>query len=917
MDPILGFISKRPWIVLALLSLVTLGAITRLIDFDRLREQGLARSFRLEIDMSTNRLLPEDDEDKLFYDFVRKVFGSDETLLVALHAQDIFTEENLTRVSRLTTRLEDVEGVHHVVSLTNALNIRGTEDSLDIRPLVSEIPEDPEELARIRAEALENPLYSGSLISTDGRTTSLLVYFLDFSDREFIERGIDEQIQTIALEEAGDAEVWLSGGPHLKVAQIQTQLRGLTRMLPLILGVLGLVLAFSFRTIRGVVLPLITIVMSLVWSMGAAAMIGRPLNLVTILIPPLLLILGLSYSVHVVSQFYDTLRERPGDTSAEATHRALRLVWLPVALTGFTTAAGFLALALSPMGAIREFGVLSVVGVLLTVLASLTAPPALLSVMRKPRRIREVSGDGPFERFVARVAQFDLERRRTIFLAAAAVFVVSVGALPFIKIGSNSIENFPRESSVRTDFEAINRHLGGANSFNVVLQGAEPDTFIEPVNLRAVEELQQWLVMQPEIGGTTSVVDYLKLINRGFHDNDPAYLAVPDSKRAAGRLLFFGSSDDLDGFVDRTYRLANLTVRANIVDHELFRGLIERIEDRLADLEPMLSGKVTGNPVLLNRLSDDIVKGQAYSLVGALVLIYVILFLMFLDYRTGLIALVPNILPVVVYFGALGLTGVTLNFATSLIAPMALGIAIDDTIHYFTRFNHDAKRFADERRGTISALRAVGRPVTYTSIAICTGFLVLMTSELRNQVQLGALGAFTLGFAWFVDFTLTPALCSGLRVVTLWDTLTLDLGEEPQNSIPLFNGLSKTQCRIVALMASMHEVRKGHRLIREGDAGRHMYVVIDGAFKITTRGEHGAIDLGTAERGAVLGEVGLFYGTASANVDVVEDARLLRLTQKNMARLSRRYPRIAARVLANLNETLAGRLWRTTGRLKT
>ena len=123
------------------------------------------------------------------------------------------------------------------------------------------------------------------------------------------------------------------------------------------------------------VLPLITIVMSLVWSMGAAAMIGRPLNLVTILIPPLLLILGLSYSVHVVSQFYDALRERPGDTSAAATHRALSSVWLPVALTGFTTAAGFLALALSPMGAIREFGVLSVVGVLLTVLASLTAPP--------------------------------------------------------------------------------------------------------------------------------------------------------------------------------------------------------------------------------------------------------------------------------------------------------------------------------------------------------------------------------------------------------------------------------------------------------------------------------------------------------------------------------------------------------------
>jgi predicted RND superfamily exporter protein len=909
LDPIFRFISKHPWLVLALLIAVTLLASARLLDF------GTGR-VRIEIDMSTNRLLPEEDENKTFYDFVRKVFGSDETLLVAMHAPNIFTQDNLERVSRMTTRLEGVDGVHHVVSLTNALHIRGTEDSLDIRPLVSEIPEEPEALAEMREEALGNPLYAGSLISKDGRTTSLLVYFLDFSDREFIERGLDERVQAIAREEAGEAELWFSGGPHLKVAQIEYQLRGLMRMLPLILVVLGIVLAFSFRTVRGVAIPLLTVVTSLLWAMGAAAWIGRPLNLVTILIPPLLLILGLSYSVHVVSEFYDTLREKPVDSGADAARGALNRVWLPVALTGFTTAAGFMALALSPMSAIREFGILSMIGVLLTVLASLSIPPVLLALLPKPRRIRDAAVDGPFERFVERVAEFDLKRRRAIFIAAAATGLLAVAAFPFIKIGSNSIENFPKDSSIRGDFEAINSHLGGANAFNVVLEASEADAFIEPVNLRAVEDLQVWLEEQPEIGGTTSVVDYLKLINRGFHDNDPEYFAIPETRRAAGRLLFFGSSDDLDGFVDRTYRLANLTVRANIVDHELLGALIARIESRLAGLGESLDGKVTGNPVLLNRLADDIVRGQAYSIAGALILIYAILAMLFLDFRTGLIALIPNVLPVAVYFGALGITGVTLNFATTLIAPMALGIAIDDTIHYFTRFNRDAKRFADERRGTITALRSVGRPVTYTSIAVCTGFLVLMTSDLRNQVQLGALAAFTLGFAWLVDFTLTPALCSSLRVVTLWDSLTLDLGEEPQESIPLFQGLTKTQCRIVALMASMHEVPTGRRLMSAGEIGREMYVIIEGALKITTRGDREAIELATNRRGDVVGEVGLFYKTRSANADVIEDARLLRLTQSNMSRLSRRFPRIAARVLGNLNQILAERLSQTTGKLR-
>ena len=176
MDPIFRFITSRPWLVLALLAAITGLATARLVDLETGR-------LRLEIDMSTDRLLPEGDEDKTFYEFMRRVFGSDETLLVALHTDDVFTHENLSRVARLTERLAQVDGVHHVLSLTNAVNIRGTEDTLDIRPLVNEVPEDPAELAALRREALENPLYAGSLISRDGTTTALLVYFLDLSAR--------------------------------------------------------------------------------------------------------------------------------------------------------------------------------------------------------------------------------------------------------------------------------------------------------------------------------------------------------------------------------------------------------------------------------------------------------------------------------------------------------------------------------------------------------------------------------------------------------------------------------------------------------------------------------------------------------------------------------------------------------------
>ena len=199
-------------------------------------------------------------------------------------------------------------------------------------------------------------------------------------------------------------------------------------------------------------------------------------------------------------------------------------------------------------------------------------------------------------------------------------------------------------------------------------------------------------------------------------------------------------------------------------------------------------------------------------------------------------------------------------------------------------------------------MKAVGRPVTLTSIGLCLGFLVLMTSELRMQVHVGLMASYALAIAWLSDFLLTPALCASVRFTTLWDALTLDLGENPQESIPLLKGLRTSQARIVALMARIIRVPKGKRIISTGDSASEMYVVIEGKLLTSIEGEEGRIELATHERGDVVGEAGLFYETRTADVDVAEDSRLLCLTQKNLDRISRRYPYIATKVFRNLNK---------------
>jgi hypothetical protein len=321
--------------------------------------------------------------------------------------------------------------------------------------------------------------------------------------------------------------------------------------------------------------------------------------------------------------------------------------------------------------------------------------------------------------------------------------------------------------------------------------------------------------------------------------------------------------------------------------------------------------------VLLQHTVDDIARGQLESLGIALFTIYLTLAALLTSFRVGFLALVPNVLPLALFYGVLGLLGVPLNLSTSLIGAITLGIAVDDTVHYFARFALEARRLGDEGAATVRTLRMLIRPVTFTTLAICLGFLVLTSSDLRYQFQFGLLSAFTLAAAWVFELTLSPALCSGLRIVTLWDLLRIDLGPEPQRSIPLFSGLSSRQARIFALMSDLVNVPRGQRLFSEGQAGSDLFVVIDGELSAsTTHADGRRVEYGKMARGDVAGEVAMFSRVRSADVDVTSDARLLRFDEGDLERIARRYPRIAAHVNRNLNHVLARRVVNTAQMLR-
>ena len=910
MDRMLAIIAQRPGLVLATLLIITALAVGQLFD---LRTGRL----NLGIDPAIGRLLPADDPERALYDRVSHIFGSDESVLVAVTTNDAFGEQNLDRIDRMDKRLRKLPKVYSVLSLTTASSLRADESGIEFGGIEDRDFSDPAERERLRSDILDNPLYKDTLVSADLRVTVLVVAFKSLTDKDFIDLGISDQIYAIAEQERGDESVWVSGSPVIKAAISGSLMDSFQVMLPSILGIVSLVLLIAFRSLRAVLLPVLAILIALSWTLGLMVLLDRPLNVVTTLVPPLIITLGLAFGMHVISEYYSVCESTAALQKQDIVLRVLRHVGLPLIISAATTVAGLTALSLNTLSAIREFSLFSVIGVIFAVIVVMTFIPASLCFLSPPRGSRADTGNNRFHRVARRLVDFDTRNRRPIILAGLIALAIAFVGTTRIEVGTEYIGGFAQDTRVRTDYEAINNAFGGANFFYVLVESEHEDTFVEPDNLDLLESLQLWLMEQQEVGSTTSLVDHVKLINQTLHDGDSEFYVVPDSKQLAKQLLLFGGSEDIDNYVDNTYRITSILVRVNVDDTRDISRLVERIHDRLTQLPYPLQASVSGNLMLSTRTVEDIASGQLVSISVALLVVWLILSLMFTSLRVGCMALFPNVLTIAIYFGTLGLLGITLNPTTSLIACIALGIAVDDTIHFMVRFNIEARASGQEGSAVQRALEGVIRPVTYTSIVLVFSFLVLTTSDLRTQVHFGALAAFTIAVAWLIDLTLTPALSSGMRIVTLWDVLRLDLGSEPQNSIPLFGGLSLGQARIFALMSNVSHYQRDDRIFAEGEqASDEVFVIIDGELSAWIERDGRKIQLSRMTRGTVVGEGGAFGQLRSSNVDTLTDARLLRFTMDDLERLRQRNPRIAAVVYRNLNRIQAERMARDVARVQ-
>lgn len=884
---------------------------------------------RIGIESGVETVIPANDPAIAEYEEVRRTFGSDDVAVVGVVAEDVLAPATLEKIARLTAALERLPGVSEAVSLANAIDPAA--DVLAPPPLLANLPPTRADVEALRLRLGEVPLYARNLVSPDFRGAAINVFFEDLSYADYVAKDLDGKIAAILDAERGPERLHFTGGAHVTRAAIETLRADLHRFTPIAALLVVVALWLSFRSVRGVVLPLASVAIAVVWTLGIMVLAGKSLHLGTFVLPPMLLVVGSSYAVHVMARYFELL-DRQVEPRA-LVFEAFRRVWLPLGLSALTTAIGFAALTVSPIPAIFDLGLFAVVGVAALLVCSLTLLPAALACLPPERRTERSGKLSPaIERVLATLAAKSFGRQREVFAISLIVSGVAIIAGAFVRVDSNFLAYFRAAAPVRADFDAINREVVGSNVFYLVIEGEERDLLRRWEVLKLVDGLQQFVDGLPGVASTLSVVDYLELFERGLNASEGDVVLDEEGNPIEGGTakpfwedpkslpplfeILNANPDVFRAVVTPDYARGNVLVRARVAgSHEIEKILGAIREYVRGHFPPTVRVRPTGTLVLVSGTASDIVRGQAQSLALALAIIFLVFSAMFLSWRIGFLAMLPNVLPITVFFGVMGAAGVDLNLGTSLIAAIALGISVDSTIHYMARLNREVRGETDQRVVLERTLRAVGAPILYTTATLFAGFLIFAFSGFVPIQQFGLLSAMTLGVSLATNLVLLPALLSTTRVITLWDLVSVRVGEDPARTIPLFAELRPSQTRIVVLMGQLRRFEPGDAIVRRGEHGDAMYVVLAGRAEILV-GEGGSRrKLNEVVRGDVFGEMGLVRGAErTADVVAVDRVEVLAVDERFLERVRARYPRIAAQVFLNLTRILSDRLQTATER---
>jgi predicted RND superfamily exporter protein len=762
----------------------------------------------LSIDTSNEGLLRPDDPILTSYNDFRDQFGRDDLLVLAIKSDNIFTIPFLTKLKQLHDQLEsEVPHVNDITSMVNARETRGQGDTLLVDDLLAHFPKNAHDLTELKKRVMANPVYLNQLISADGTFTTVLIESDTYSavgmEGDDALAGFDDAL-SIPSENGGTAEAGKPAfltdqenaqmvakakeiaqsynGPNFKISMAGSpivthtvkllMMKDMKKFLRLAVLTIGICLFVMFRRISGVLLPLLIVALTLITTLGLMAKFGVQFKVPTIILPSFLLAVGVGASVHVLSLVYQRIRRN--DTKEEALIYAMGHSGLAIVMTSLTTAAGLASFAAAKVAPIADLGLFSCIGVLLSLFFTLILLPALLAIVPLKQKKKEASnlGQSNFDRFLDWVAHITTSRPKLIAITSLLIVLVFAAGIPKLRFSHNLLTWLPEHLPVRIATEVIDHNLRGSVALEIVLDTGSENGLYDRNVLQVMDqlgaELEDFEQDSLFVGKVISVTTILKEIHRALNENRQEMYRVPENAALIPQefLLFENSgSDDLQDFVDSRFSKARVTIKVPWRDALAYVPFIQEIESRFqtafADItvgENPVTVTTTGIMSLFARILHATMYSAAQSYGIAILVITLMMILLIGDLRMGLIAMLPNISPILVVMGIMGWLSIPLDMFTMLVASIAIGLAVDDTIHFVYNFKKYYQETGNVHEAVAHTLHTAGRAMLTTSIVLSIGFFLFMLASMHNVFHFGMLVGLAIVIALLADFFLAPSL---------------------------------------------------------------------------------------------------------------------------------------------------------------
>ncbi len=692
------------------------------------------------------------------YDAFRSTFSGDDTFVVAFEDnQGIFHKKPIETILTLTKKFEAIKGVQKVDSITNYQHIFGEDDELVVEDFIY----DTTDLNQKEKSALKDPLILNQLISKDGKTTMIALRLATLVGAdEALNIKVMKQIETITqqMQLKTGYHFHISGIPAITASLVTISQADAMVLMPLAVVIVVTLLFLLFRSLMGVLVPSIVIVFTFLLVLSMQMMLGYKLNNFTVNIPAFITAIAIADSMHLyLAWLFYKLK---GMKNKEAVFQALSTNFVPIAMTSLTTAVGFASLSLSDIVPIRTLGIAISSGAFIAFVLSVSIAPAILLMLKedyKAQAIRflnlgNIKGYGRF------IAHHD----KKIVAIFTLLFIMIGWGLHTIKVDSNSIKYFGKETVVRSGSDFIEEKITGPMIYEVIIDSRHKDGVKDPAYLNKIETFEKELKAKyPVIRFSTSLKDIIKRMQEVL--NPDANTTLPSTQNLAAQYLLLYSmslpqGNEINDKIDIDQQKLRLTINCDIQDTTKDLEMIHWIEQWWKQNSPYVA-TVQGQTTIFAYMQDSVTDTLIYSISATLIFVVLAMFMIFKNIKMLWIFILPNVAPILLVAGVMGYLGITIDIGVAVFASVVLGIAVDDTIHFFSKY-FDAIKTKSFEESIDYVLSHSGSAMILTTFILSATFAIFGVSRFVPNVNFAIVTVVALNIALVLDLVLLPALLS-------------------------------------------------------------------------------------------------------------------------------------------------------------